>query len=378
MQYIITPNNRLRDMDSLFILQYSCFFLSFLLFIILIVSQLQQNNVNRQYRSSRYCLIVSTVLLAVHYLLQMKFGLRATSDNLGAIFNIIFYTPVAYCIFSSILFIECGKAELRRHMAVGCIVMLAVLSLFVTWWLVSDRFMIPLVQNIMHVAFIIAISYYIFAPVRSIYHNRRKVIDNTGGDIMPYLRYTWSGYLMLCATSVTLFFAIFYRPLLYVVAPFILLGLIFFVLSFVAMGYNLAPIESVFDDVATPPVDNPDEHEVMPSDLTLRIASLLDTWKLEGGYRDPSVNMAKLAQQLQLARRDLSMYFENSIGCTFRVWLSDIRFAAAQELMLQHPDYSNDVVSSCCGFSSRSQLYKIFSVKTGMSPREWREKQTNV
>ena len=38
-----------------------------------------------------------------------------------------------------------------------------------------------------------------------------------------------------------------------------------------------------------------------------------------------------------------------------------------------HPEYNNDTISSNCGFSSRSQLYRIFSDRLGMSPREWYE-----
>ena len=43
-------------------------------------------------------------------------------------------------------------------------------------------------------------------------------------------------------------------------------------------------------------------------------------------------------------------------------------------MIAAHPEYSNDTISTSCGFSSRSQLYKIFSDKLGMSPKQWREK----
>lgn len=56
---------------------------------------------------------------------------------------------------------------------------------------------------------------------------------------------------------------------------------------------------------------------------------------------------------------------------TFRVWLSNIRFSAAKELLLEHPEYSNDAISAACGFSSRAQLYNIFRNKVGMTPKEY-------
>ena len=87
------------------------------------------------------------------------------------------------------------------------------------------------------------------------------------------------------------------------------------------------------------------------------------------------MNMVKLSQQTMLSRRELSVFFEQHLHVTFRVWLSDIRFKEAQRLMMENPEYSNESISAACGFSSRSQLYTIFNTRTGMTPREWRAAQ---
>ena len=39
---------------------------------------------------------------------------------------------------------------------------------------------------------------------------------------------------------------------------------------------------------------------------------------------------------------------------------------------MEHPEYSNETISAECGFSSRSQLYKIFKDNLGMSPGDWK------
>lgn len=41
-------------------------------------------------------------------------------------------------------------------------------------------------------------------------------------------------------------------------------------------------------------------------------------------------------------------------------------------MMLEYPDYSNDIISAECGFSCRTHLYRIFKNKAGCSPTEWR------
>ena len=59
----------------------------------------------------------------------------------------------------------------------------------------------------------------------------------------------------------------------------------------------------------------------------------------------------------------------------FRIWLSEIRFNAAKKMMLDYPDYSNDIISAECGFSARTYLYRVFKTKEGCTPAEWREEQ---
>lgn len=47
-------------------------------------------------------------------------------------------------------------------------------------------------------------------------------------------------------------------------------------------------------------------------------------------------------------------------------------------MILENPDFSNDIISAECGFSSRSHLYRMFKEKEGCSPTAWREKNGQV
>lgn len=87
------------------------------------------------------------------------------------------------------------------------------------------------------------------------------------------------------------------------------------------------------------------------------------------------MNLMMLSRQLEISKSDLSLYFDQCIESNFRIWLSDIRFEAAKKMMQDNPSYSNDVISVECGFSSRSQLYRIFNAKVGCSPNVWRNKK---
>lgn len=93
------------------------------------------------------------------------------------------------------------------------------------------------------------------------------------------------------------------------------------------------------------------------------------------GYKDCNVNMLTLSRTLCISKDELSVFFDQYLKTTFRIWLGDIRFNAAKKMMLEFPDYSNDIISAECGFSARTYLYRIFKSKEGCTPTEWREEQ---
>ena len=85
--------------------------------------------------------------------------------------------------------------------------------------------------------------------------------------------------------------------------------------------------------------------------------------------------MLTLSRTLSISKEELSIFFDQCMQSTFRIWLSEIRFNAAKKMMLDYPDYSNDIISAECGFSARTYMYQVFKTKEGCTPAEWREEQ---
>lgn len=92
------------------------------------------------------------------------------------------------------------------------------------------------------------------------------------------------------------------------------------------------------------------------------------------GYKDGGVNLLSLSHSIHISKDELTIYFDQCLNTTFRIWLSDIRFAAAKKMMIANPDYSNDIISSECGFTSRTHLYRIFKTREACTPTVWRER----
>lgn len=89
-------------MDSLFTLQYTCLLVFAMLMLQLLVSRLYQNSTTPQYEKSRLLLAATMLILVVHYALQIKFKLRANDDNVGTVFNTLFYPIANYFLACSI------------------------------------------------------------------------------------------------------------------------------------------------------------------------------------------------------------------------------------------------------------------------------------
>ena len=64
--------------------------------LILVLSRFQIRWTNRRYEVSRWLLAFSMFVLAGHYVLQMLYGFRAKGDEVGAVVNVLFYTPISF------------------------------------------------------------------------------------------------------------------------------------------------------------------------------------------------------------------------------------------------------------------------------------------
>ena len=379
-------------MDSLYFLQFACFIFMLINALILGITHLHMKWVNRRYEWSRWLIFAGMAGLAIQYLLQMLLGFRAKSDDLGAIFNILVYTPCFTTISMGIYNIEATHANRRKMNIVCTCIYAAIIAVFCIGYSNSGSLNIGNWLYAMLVLFGANVAYCIYMIMIEM-RKRKKMLElMTGDDMLPYVRYARTSVFALFFSTLTMPFAILSTTLLYIIGPLALLSILFFNLSFVALGYNYVPTEELLDkeeeesaalaDEITESsngqdAESADSKETLPSFSQERQAAIkekLDKWCEELGYKDTTVNMFTLSRSLNISKNELSRYFTSCLNSTFRIWLAEVRFEAAKKMMLDYPDYNNDIISAECGFSSRSYLYRIFKEKEGCSPTVWRAK----
>ena len=378
-------------MDSLYFLQFACFIFMLINALILGITHLHMKWTNRRYEWSRWLILAGMTGLAIQYLLQMLLGFRAKSDDLGAIFNILVYTPCITTIAMGIYNIEATHANRRKMNIVCTCIYAAIIAAFCIGYSNSGSLNIGNWLYAMLVLFGTNVAYCIYMIMIEM-RKRKKMLElMTGGDMLPYVRYARASVFALFFSALTMPFVILSTTLLYIIGPLALLSILFFNLSFVALGYNYVPTEEFLDKeeeesaaIADEETESSDGQDAEPIDGKENLQSIsqkrqtfikesLDKWCEDLGYKDTTVNMFTLSRSLNISKSELSRYFTSCLNSTFRIWLAEVRFEAAKKMMLDYPDYSNDIISVECGFSSRSQLYRIFNAKAGCSPNVWRK-----
>lgn len=397
-------------MDHLFLLQFACFLFMLFNAFTLAVTRLQARWLNPRYERARWLIFVGIMGLAAHYLMQMRYGFRAVDDAVGATVNALVYAPCFSLISMGIFHIEATHVRRRRVYVVCAAINLAIFACFFIGFLQHGEMRIGAWLYAMQALFAANVVYCIVVIVREIIKRRRLLETMAGGDIMPYVRYSRASLLILFYPAVVSPFAIISTKLLYFFAPLGLMAFLFFVLSFVALGYSYQPKESLLDEEAEEKVgpavvvaqqektvaqqavalhgdachdgaahdgDKAKEQQtatLLPEDRRKQIQQRLDEWCAALGYRDGAVNLLLLSHTIHISKDDLTLFFDQCLNTTFRIWLSDIRFAAAKKMMIENPEYSNDIISSECGFTSRTHLYRIFKTREACTPTVWRER----
>lgn len=367
-------------MNILFLTQFACFIVSGMLALFLILTRFQIRWPNHRYEVSRWLMCGAMLALTFHFVLQMAFDIRAKSDAIGAVVNILFSYRISHvlCHLQSHLL-----SQWRKRIGLFCSLSYA---LIIICFLMGVIGVVP--KGSMHVGFwlylmlaifTLTIIYCIIVTFREMQHHRKIILDNTAEDMLPFDSFACMSYVSMGICCLALMAGIISRAILLVIAPLVLLSVVVFIVSFVGYGFNIMPLDNMLEQQIEEEAEEEEPAEVeeevdegLTPERIAKIETLLAEWCKNGGFRDSAMNMPMLASMICVNRKDLSAYFEDYLQSSFRVWLSDIRFQKAQSMLREETRYSNQTVSIECGFSSHAHLYKVFKAKTGMTPIQWR------
>ena len=234
-------------MDSLYQLQFACLIFMLVNAFIVAVSHLHVRWESRRYEHSRWMIVAAMIGLAMQYAVQMVFGFRAMHDNLGAVVNILIYTPCFSLISMGIYNIETTRANLRKMILMCCGIYAAILLVFCVGISLHHSLYIREGLYLMLALFCLSVIYCIFMIIREMIRRKKMLETMAATDMLPYVRYSRASVIILWLTVLAMPVAIFSTTLLYIVGPVVLLALLFFNLTFIALGNSYTPTEELLD-----------------------------------------------------------------------------------------------------------------------------------
>jgi len=104
-----------------------------------------------------------------------------------------------------------------------------------------------------------------------------------------------------------------------------------------------------------------------------------DYLKTHKSYLNSDLTLSDLANQLHMTRNDLSQTINQTYDMTFSTFINKYRVEEAKDL-LQNPGHQHHTILTIAfdsGFSSKSTFNTAFKRFTGLTPSEYRKKETN-
>lgn len=297
----------------------------------------------------------------------------------------VLYPPISFIITLSIINMESTTNNMLRYCLRGAAAYALIVIVFVCGVIQNGSLRIGSLLYVMLALFVASMAYFIYSIRDEIQKRKKKLLEESATDLMPYVRYAQTSLTLLYISAAFMPIVILFNTLLLYIGPLMLLIIVFFVHSFVSLGYYISPDDNIINeqDELVEQIDNADikdeelkvqaPQELLSQERLKQIETALRKWCEDGMYKDCNVTIYSLAANLGCKKYELTEYFNLSEHTNFRTWLSDIRFNEAIRIIKNNPEYNNDTISIECGFSSHTQIYRIFKQKTGLSPSQWRD-----
>ena len=348
---------------------------------------------SRQARQARRLMTTATALLALHFAIQLKTGLRLMGITQSVMLNLAMLIPASHLFARAILLLqrrgELSLADRWTGPAVWAVTMamLAVAALTDGQPLLSDTLQLRLAERAGAVLYMLMQGYYTWRHSVSLVAMHRALHDYYDRDTDGMLR--WMQYsivgLMLLALMVPV--AIFSSgPGMLAVAFAVYFLMFYLVDSFCfyltspapermqAAEQNAAEMEEELENLNNGKQTDAGTADaaVLSPEVMSEVEQAVEAWKARGGYCQTGLLQPLAAQAIGISRYRLTAWLHQQ-GLKYTEWIAQLRVEEAKRTIVAHPDWSNDAVAQHCGFTDRTVLQRTFKRIEGITPQKYLE-----
>lgn len=204
---------------------------------------------------------------------------------------------------------------------------------------------------------------------------------------LNWIQYLIYGYLILSATIMFLIFSSASFGLIDQEVVFSLVGIAISVLIFISGFWGFRQT-IIFSNIEYTPVQTP--KEPVPAKGVYKKSGLSDAQAIhyanqikaylvqEKVYLDEDLKLSSLSEKLQIPSAHISQVLNQQFNQNFYDFVSTHRIQEATKRLLdpQYETYSILGIGLDCGFKSKSSFNRAFKKITGMTPTEFRQKNS--
>ncbi len=336
---------------------------------------------------SRWLLAAGLGLLALQFLIQYHSGFRSMGVTQAVMVNLLFFVPCSSLFSLSLLNLQQQGRLTRPNWLVALVATLLVWAIIALAELFDGiPFLIesPLLKTAEYTSGIIYSVmqiYYSYQLIRN--DNRlRRVLDNYYDfSTLGLLRWMRRVMLVMTLLSLGVPFLIFINGWLLIMYSVIVLLSIFYLVTMFTF-YCVSSDAHKVKEAEKTAEETDAEEKMVPQNMSESARKIVDRkvekWVDNGGYLQSGLTIQKAADEMMVNRYQLVIWLKTTPWELFNPWLTHLRIERAKQLLISHPDWTNDAVAHHCGFSSRNYFQSLFKKSTGMTPAQFVEKENKI
>ena len=366
-------------------IQFGLLLLTSMMTIYLLFLEINQTKGNAVFNRARWLMAGGTGLMATHFFLQFTMHFRESGIAQGALVNLLFFPPACYFINIAILYLQRQGAIRRKEWLMGMVAYAIIIALLVVPAIINGVSLLTETKALIwgeriSVLIFIAMLIYYFVLQYLDYKRIKRTLDNfydyDKAQLVRWLSMYSMGMMLLITLALPVL--IFSSSSLYGIYGIVIFTFLFFnVFNFICFGVSAdAQQVQLAEQNATESKTDSGSSSVVLSDIDYQqVAKAVEEWIAMGGHLHSGITMQTAANEMHKPRYQLSAWLKTTPYELFNPWLTHLRIEEAKKLLKAHPEWSNDIISENCGFTTRNYFQTVFKKSTGMTPAEYQAKE---
>ena len=350
----------------------------------------------REAQQARWLMTGGTMLLALHFALQLTMGLRLMGVTQSVMLNLAMLIPASYLFARGVLLLQRRGRLTRLDRWAGPVVWAVVMALIAVAALtdgqplLSDTLELRMAEKAGAVLYMLMQGYYTWRHTASLVAMRHALSDYYDRDTDGMLRWMQYSIIGLMLLSLMVPMAIFGTGTWMLIIAFAIYFFLFYLVdSFCFYLVSPAPerVQAAEQNATEVKEEACREQAAMSShkgteegtdaallspEVTHEVEQAVAAWLARGGYRQTGLLQPQAAQDIGISRYRLTAWLHQR-GMKYTEWIAQLRVEEAKRTIAAHPDWGNDAVAQHCGFADRTVLQRTFKRMEGITPQKYQE-----